>query len=145
MQRHFLIVENDSQRLRAFDDAIPTALPKVEIVTYTNAADAIQWLSRHHTDVAFISLNFDLGTAEELADPEHDVGNGNDVAAWLASRKQLCPILLHTDNPFTRPTMQATLTAGGWNHNYVAPGNGTDWVRREWLPKVLSLLETAES
>ena len=109
-----------------------------EVTAFKDAVNSV-------TTVDCISLDHDLGTAEELADPDHDVGNGNDVASCLASREQFCPAMLHTDNPFTRPTMQATLTGGGWNHDYVAPGNGTDWVRTEWLPKVLSLLESAES
>ncbi len=135
-----LVVENDEQRLREMRRVCADQNPPLQFVEMTNAPDAIMWLSKHVNSVGLISLDFDLGTDEELANAEFDVGNGGDVARWLGARAPFCPVILHTDNFFCRPTMQKALAAGGWAHYYVAPGNGTSWIANAWLPLVLRCL-----
>ena len=136
-----LIVENDPRRLVAMHAELEEFLPKALIVEFTNAPAAILWLESHWHLVSLISLDFDLGTDEELANEDLDVGTGGDVAAWLSQRTQFCPVMLHTDSFFTRPTMQKLLDAGGWRHDYVTPGNGTAWVAEKWMPMVLQKLK----
>ncbi len=131
-----VIVENDHRRIDAMKSEIAGAYSNVEVHFFTNAPAAIAWLEKNWCAVDLVSLDFDLGTDEELANPEFLVGTGGDVAEWLARREQFCPVILHTDSFFTRPTMQRALDAGNWKHQFVTPGNGTGWVASLWLPMV---------
>ena len=135
-QQTVVVVENDKNRIDAMNAEINEHFPDAQLHFFTNAPSAIVWLEKNWAKVNLVSLDFDLGTDAELADPNFDVGTGGDVADWLAAREQFCPVILHTDSFFTRPTMQKALDAGNWKHEFVTPGNGTTWVVRLWLPIV---------
>lgn len=130
------VLENDPERVSAMQDALLSEMPSVKATYFDNAPDAVAWLSRNLNAVDLISLDHDLGPEATRDGQPFDPGSGRDIANYLKERTPRCPVILHTDNFFVRPTMQAALDAGKWDHTYVAPGNGNSWVLRQWIPKV---------
>ena len=137
------VLENDPERVSAMQDALLSEMPSVETTYIDNVPDAIMWLSKNLHTVDLISVDHDLGAEGTQDGQPFDPGSGRDIANYLAARTPKCPVIIHTDNFFVRPTMQAALDAGNWDHTYVAPGNGTAWVLRKWIPKVKTALATS--
>lgn len=139
--KYVFVLENDPARISAMQEVLTNFLPRVSATYINNAPEAIEYLRQHLAQVAAISLDHDLGPEEDRGGVQFDPGSGRDVAAYLGSLAPSCPVIIHTDNFFVRPTMQKMLDRGGWHHSFVAPGNGTGWVAQSWLPLLKSLLQ----
>jgi hypothetical protein len=133
------VLENDPERIRAMKASLAKHLPDVSATFIDNAPEAISWLKEHLSVVKVISLDHDLGEEIVRNGEPFNPGSGRDVAGYLAALTPCCQVIVHTDNLFVRRTIQGLLTAGGWNHRTVAPGNLTAWVEREWIGAVAEL------
>lgn len=137
---HVFILESDPSRISAMREELAEHLPGVESTFFDNAPEAIAFLDAQIERLSLISLDHDLGTESVRNGRLFDPGSGRDVAHYLCGFAPSCPVILHTDNFFVRPTMQAILDEGGWEHSFVAPGNGTRWVADAWISRVSDLL-----
>jgi hypothetical protein len=109
-------------------------------VVFDNAPDIIEWLHDHLEETVLICLDHDLG-ANRLRDGESfDPGTGRDVADYLATRKPVCPVVIHTTNSLAAPGMTRTLEEAGWSWSRVVPYNDLEWVRGEWIGRVAQAL-----
>ena len=118
-----------------------TGVPDCPVVTFDNAPDMIDWLTNHLDDASLICLDHDLGPNRSRNGSVFDPGTGRDVADYLASRRPVCPILIHTTNSMAAPGMALVLEDSGWRHSRVVPYNDLEWVSQEWIDEVSKALE----
>jgi DNA-binding NtrC family response regulator len=131
------ILDDEPDRLRAMTAALSRRFPELQVATFGNAPEMIAWLDRNLSSVALISLDHDL-MPEAAGQP--DPGTGRDVADYLATRRPLCHVIIHTTNGLAAPGMQMVLDESGWPSSLVAPYNDLQWVTTWWIREVAGRL-----
>lgn len=86
--------------------------------------------------VKLISLDHDLNPQP---DSTTDPGTGLDVANFLASRRPICPVIIHSTNADRAWSMHNELRFADWKVERVGP-IGNDWVEKLWLPKARQMV-----
>jgi hypothetical protein len=140
MHPTILILEDDSDRTRAFQECLLECFPPKEVIVFDNAPDTIDWLQDHLEEALLICLDHDLGPNRVRDGDVFDPGTGRDVADYLATRKPCCPVVIHTTNSLAAPGMTMTLEDAGWSWARVVPYNDLEWVRADWVDYVLKAL-----
>jgi hypothetical protein len=84
-----------------------------------------------------IPLDHDLEPAGGQAE---DPGDGIDVARFLAERRPVCPVIIHSSNGRRSDWMMGEFELGGWRCKRVAP-LGDDWIEAYWRAVVRKLLK----
>lgn len=133
MKPVILILEDDPNRIREFNQCLCECCIGHNIVAFDNAPDTIEWLRDHLEETVLICLDHDLGPNRIRGSDVFDPGTGRDVADYLASRKPHCPIVIHTTNSLAAPGMILTLEDAGWSMARVVPYDDLEWVRADWL------------
>lgn len=131
-----LILEDDSERLLAFQSAVGSLGPAFTMRHWRNASAMIAESPAYFSQACLISLDHDLN--QESGDTL-DPGTGFDVAVFLARHKPVCPVLLHTSNLEGQRWMLRELHAAGWWVELVLP-LGDDWIHRRWLSAARELV-----
>jgi hypothetical protein len=135
-----VILEDDPDRTREFRECLHNRFATHGVVVFDNAPDTIEWLRQHLDQAMLICLDHDLGANRVRDGQSFDPGTGRDVADYLATRKPVCPILIHTTNSLAAPGMTRTLEEAGWSWSRVVPYNGLEWVRADWIGCVAASL-----
>jgi FixJ family two-component response regulator len=128
-QRTILILEDDDDRVRGFQNAVASLGREFSVRVWRDAPSMIAESSVSFARAGLISLDHDLQALAGEADP----GTGLDVAEFLSLHPSLCPVILHTSNFDGRLAMHNRLRAGGWTVATVPP-RGADWIQTSWLP-----------
>lgn len=133
----FGILEDDldgrrPRMLRALHPLVP--------VCHDNSPDFLAWLRANFDAVRILSLDHDLGPSRVRDDGERwEPGTGMDVVDYLVTRKPAFPVIVHSSNPVSVPTMLRCLQEAGWSAHRAVP-LGDDWIERDWLSIVRTLL-----
>jgi CheY-like chemotaxis protein len=131
-----VILDDEPERIRAMRECLSSRLPRYRVVTFDNAPDMIGWLKRHVEDACLICLDHDPGPNRSRNGDVFDPGTGRDVAEYLATRRPICPVLIHTSNSLAAPGMAMVLDDSGWVHSRVYPYNDLEWVSADWVDEV---------
>jgi hypothetical protein len=135
-RRSILILEDNNERIRAFESAIASLSSEFVLRTWRDAPTMIAECGDCLEDACLISLDHDLVAIESSrADP----GSGLEVAEFLSARRPSCPVILHTSNHERRWSMHNAFRLAGWDVEIVAP-IGDDWIRSSWLPRAKTLI-----
>jgi FixJ family two-component response regulator len=138
--RKIVILEDDSERIREMIRCLSKRSPGVEVVTFDNARDMIEWLKGHLEEAMIICLDHDLGANRFRNGELFDPGTGRDVSDYLATRKPVCPILIHTTNSMAAPGMAMVLDDSGWCHSRVVPYCDLEWISDAWIVDVIKMI-----
>jgi hypothetical protein len=130
------ILDDEPKRIRAMIECVSKGLPGCHVVTFDNAPDMIGWLEKHLEDASLICLDHDLGPNRSRNGQTFDPGTGRDVTDYLALRRPVCPVLIHTTNSLAAPGMAIVLDDSGWVHSRLAPYNDLEWLSADWICKV---------
>jgi hypothetical protein len=135
-----LVLEDNSDRIGVMRAEVDARLPDLGFVHFADVSSFIAWADANLLHVALISLDHDL---EMIAEPNgtlRDPGDGRQVAAWLASQRPSCPVIIHTTNSTAAESMRLTLEDGGWSARRAVPGPELTWITRDWLAAVRAAL-----
>jgi hypothetical protein len=140
MAAFIAILEDDENRHLAMMETLRAAFSDYAVVFLDNAPDMIAWLRAHFSQVAVISLDHDLGPNRDRDGVTFDPGTGRDVADFLATMPPACPVVICTTNSMARPGMEMVLRDAGWTTVSVVPFQDLQWIERDWLPALRTLL-----
>ena len=134
--RTILILEDNDERIAAFQKAVPLLGEGYELKIWRDAPSMIAEAEEFFPTTALISLDHDLNpTPGATTDP----GTGLDVAQFLGDFLPVCPVLIHSSNTDRVYSMHNELRFTGWMADRVGP-IGSDWIETSWLRSVRRLL-----
>ena len=134
-RRTILILEDNADRIRGFEAAVTTVGHGLFVRLWCDAPTMISECEACFKDACLISLDHDSIAQSGVP---RDPGTGLEVAEFLARRKPICPVILHTSNNEGRWSMHNELRFAGWNVEIVGPLE-PDWIHRSWMPRARSL------
>ncbi|HEV2327617.1 MAG TPA: cyclic-phosphate processing receiver domain-containing protein [Verrucomicrobiae bacterium] len=137
MDRNILILEDNEDRMRKFERAA-TLLGAFCLHFWRDAKRMIMECPPLLTNCSLISLDHDLNSESGAIE---DPGTGLEVSEFLARRKPICPIIIHTSNTERRWSMHNEFRFGEWVIEIVPP-IGENWIQNSWLPKAKMLIES---
>ncbi len=126
----WLVLEDNPNRTEAFQRAAKSCSQSGNIRIWRIAAQMIQELPGLLAGAPLLSLDHDFYKQQE-GDP--DPGCGRDVANYLARRKPLCPVIIHSTNTDAAWGMHNELVAAGWQVESVHHLDEADWIETRWL------------
>ncbi len=136
-KRTIVILEDDARRIAAMREVLAAGFADHPLFLLWDAPKMIAWLRLHLAEVALLSLDNDL------IDPEGvsvELGEGRDVADFLAGLAPSFPVVLHTSNSGAAITMSETLRESGWSVSRVAPVDDLAWIPGPWARRIGQLL-----
>jgi ADP-ribosylglycohydrolase len=134
--RTILILEDNEERIAAFQKTIATLAPRFDLKVWRDAHSMIAECESFFPTAALISLDHDLNPAPGVST---DPGTGVDVARFLGDFAPVCPVLIHSSNTDRAWSMHNELRFSGWFVDRVGP-LGADWVETSWLANAARLL-----
>lgn len=130
------MLEDDPDRLEQFGAILARDFPRLAWRHWRSASGFIEGYSRRESDPLLICLDHDL-IAESPDEP--DLGDGRDVADFLAGEHAICPVLIHSTNVPAANSMRFALEDACWKVEKVTP-TGQDWIEVIWVGVVRRLL-----
>lgn len=115
-------------------------LPAASTVFFEDASVMLAWLTEHLGEADLISLDHDLPIRRDEENRLIDCGTGRQVADWLAARKPVCPVIVHSSNEPCAAGMMFALHDGGWRCRRVYPRDDLDWIADAWAEVVRECL-----
>lgn len=133
-----LMLEDDGERIERFTAVLAVIAPSLPLVIWRSAKKMLREVEPFLPSARLISLDHDL---EPQEGDEEDPGDGIDVARFLASRRPLCPVIVHSSNGTRSDWMMGEFELGGWKAKRVAP-IGEDWIEAYWRVVARKLLKS---
>ena len=134
MKRFVLILEDDGGRIERFCAVVQKNWPKLQVVWWASAREMVDGVEKYLAEAAVVSLDHDLYAAGGA-----DVGDGLEVARFLAGQEVRCPVVIHSSNAERSARMRGALEVEGWEVRMVAPF-GTRWVEEYWSEIVRGII-----
>ena len=132
-----LILEDDRERIDRFTTVLMAVAPSMPLMVWSSARKMVREVEPFLPATRLISLDHDLEPAEG---EREDLGDGIDVARFLAVRPPVCPVIIHSSNVSRSDWMIGEFELGGWKYKRVAP-IGDDWIELYWRAVVRKLLK----
>ena len=133
MAMKIVVLEDNADRVAVMRDHIADRFPMYDARFFDAAHDAIRFLESHIAETLVIALDNDLemkvGPDGRCVDP----GEGRDVAAFLATKKPVCPVIVHTTNSDAAVAMEQALRGAGWKTRRVIPFDDMNWIATDWF------------
>lgn len=136
MNKTILILEDNDERIAAFQSAVASLGSDYELKIWRDAPAMIAECESFFPSTALISLDRDLNP---LPGATVDPGTGVDVARFLGDFMPVCPVLIHSSNTDRVYSMHNELRFAGWLVERVGP-IGPDWIETSWLRTAKRLL-----
>jgi hypothetical protein len=134
--RTVLILEDKPERQAEFERLAPTLGDDFEVLIWDDANRMRTECERFLSRAALISLEHDLDPKPgACADP----GCGLDFAKFLAEKKPVCPVIVHTMNTDRSFSILNELRFADWRVDRVGP-IGERWIEKHWARKAKELL-----
>jgi len=131
-----LILEDNGERIAGFEAAVERLGAGLTLRLWRDAHAFIAEAGPILHRAVLISLDHDLNRPTGA---HRDPGDGLAVATWLAQRRPVCPVIVHSSNHERVESMINELRFGGWTWARVGPF-GEHWIDRDWHSKALSFL-----
>ena len=138
MPRLLLILDDDRERLRSFDQIVPRLGEDWVLKAWRDAPSMISEIETLLDGAHLISLDHDL-YRDSPSDP--DPGSGRMIADFLSERDPICPVVLHSTNTDAAWGMFNQLTSAGWKVAMVHQLNQPGWIEELWLPVATRLVQ----
>ena len=140
-QKAILILEDNEERISAFQAAVESLAPEFRLVLWRDAPSMINECEQFFPSAALICLDHDLNPVPGSVE---DPGTGLDVARFLGDFVPVCPVLIHSSNTDRVYSMLNELRFANWIVHRVGP-IGNDWISTSWVPAVRKLLGDHEN
>ena len=140
MVGYIAILEDYPARMAAMQTVLAGRFGRYASLFIHTAPAMIEWIQGHYESLALLSLDHDLGLVTLATDEAVNPGDGRDVANFLQNLRPVCPVILHTSNPWGRQEMEATLTRAGWPVYIVRPEPDLTWIETAWARQIRQCL-----
>ena len=137
MPRLLLILDDDRNRLRGFDEIVPRLGSGWALRAWRNAPAMMAEIDALLAEAKLITLDHDL-YKDSPSDP--DPGSGRTIADLLSKREPVCPVIVHSTNTDAAWGMFNELTSGSWKAELVHHTNQPAWIEELWLPVAARLV-----
>lgn len=134
--RTVLILEDKPERQAEFERLAPTLGEQFEVLIWDDANRMRSECERFLPQAALISLEQDLDAKPGATT---DPGSGLDVAKFLAEKKPVCPVIVHTSNTDRSFSILNELRFADWRVDRVGPF-GERWIEKYWAQKAKEML-----
>ncbi|MGD0816400.1 MAG: ADP-ribosylglycohydrolase family protein [Verrucomicrobiota bacterium] len=134
--RTILILEDDDERISAFQKTVATLGADLELKVWYNVPSMVAEAEEFFPTAALISLDHDLNPKPGMT---VEPGTGVDASRFLGDFMPVCPVLIHSSNTDRVYSMHNELRFAGWMVARVGP-LGTDWIETSWLRRARELL-----
>ena len=135
-----VILDHSPTRMLDLYHCCKRSLIDPNVSAFHDVKSILAWLTGHLDKAQLICLDDDLGIRRRRYHKSEPNGNGLEVAAYLATRKPTCPVIIHAADQDTAAEMAKLLDDAGWTTEEVSPSCDPKWIRNEWIPKVQELL-----
>jgi hypothetical protein len=133
MAMKIVVLEDNPERVAIMRACIADRFYTFDPHFFDDARDAIRFLDSHLADTLAIALDNDLemktGPDGRCVDP----GEGRHVAEFLATKKPVCPVIIHTTNSDAAVAMETLLRETGWKTRRVLPFDDMNWIESDWF------------
>ncbi len=129
-----VILEGNAARLAAMRSCLADRFYTFDAHFFDEPAAMIAFLPAHLAETIVISLDNDLDPKPGADGRLIDVGEGRQVADFLAAHEPVCPVVIHTSNGPAADAMTDTLSTAGWKTRRVMPFDDTAWITEDWFP-----------
>ena len=134
--RAVLILEDKPERRAEFQRVAPMLGDQLQVLFWDDARRMQEECERYLPNAALISLEQDLDVPSGAkADP----GCGLEVAKFLAEKKPVCPVIVHTANTDRSFSILNELRFAEWRVDRVGPV-GDRWIEKYWGAKAREML-----
>ena len=127
------ILEDNADRQTVMRACIADRFYTFDARFFDDPREMIAFLEANLSDTLVISLDNDLDMKPGPDGRMIDVGEGRQVAAFLAAREPVCPVIIHTSNTHAAESMTETLRAAGWKTRRTVPMEDTKWIEDDWF------------
>jgi len=131
-----IILEDNAERQAVMRACLADRFYTFEAHFFDDSCEMIRFLESHLGEAILISLDNDLDLKLLPDGRTIDPGTGCNVAEYLAARKPVCPVIIHTTNSIAGDMMVQTLRHAGWKTSRVVPFDDMEWIKSEWFFKV---------
>lgn len=133
MSMKIAIFEDNAERRQEMSRCLNDRFRHFEIRFFEHPAAMIEFLDGHIQETILISLDHDLELIRHSDGRMIDPGTGREVADYLANKKAVCPVIIHSSNGTEAGGMERMLKEAGWETYRVLPMNDVDWIATEWF------------
>ena len=134
MAMKIVILEDNADRRAVMERCLADRFYTFDSHFFDEPASMIDFLSANLAETIAISLDNDLDPKPGADGRLIDVGEGRQVADFLATREPACPVVIHTSNGPAADAMTDTLRTAGWKTRRVMPFDDTAWIVADWFP-----------
>lgn len=136
MPAYVLILEDTAARVEQMRPVLCELLPSLEVITFDNVPDLVDWLPAGLPHTRLICLDHDLGATRMKDGERFDPGIGRDAADVLALWPAVCPVIVHSSNTVAVPGMLRVLRESGWPCSAVMPSDDLRWIDTLWKDEI---------
>lgn len=136
MPMKIAILEDDKRRAEAMRDRLADRFYQFEHVFFDSSEEMKTYLEIYFDEVIAMSLDHDLELKVNAAGATYDPGTGREVADYLATRRPMFPVIIHSTNDFGAIGMESILQEAGWQTCRVSPHDDLQWVHDSWFPAI---------
>jgi len=133
MANKIVILEDNAERKAAMRACIADRFYTFDTYFFDEVAEMIAFLKKNLAKILVISLDNDLDMKSGLNGGMIDVGEGRQVADYLAMQTPVCPVIIHTSNSNAAVAMEEVLRDSGWKTRRVLPFDDTKWIQESWF------------
>lgn len=133
MAMKIVVLEDNAERAAIMRACIADRFYMYDPHFFDEAGYAIRFLEEHLDETLVIALDNDLDMKVDATGRCRDVGEGRQVAEFLATKKPVCPVLIHTTNSDAAVAMEESLRGAGWKTRRVVPFDDMKWIESDWF------------
>jgi hypothetical protein len=133
MAMKIVVLEDNKERVAIMRARIADRFHAFESHFFDDAQDTIRFLECRLSETLVISLDNDLEMKTGSDGRCFDAGEGRHVAEFLAKKKPVCPVIIHTTNTVAALAMEELLRGAGWKTRRVVPFDDTNWIESDWF------------
>ena len=136
-----LLLEDDRDRIRRFRSVMRRLDPSLTLMIWRDAHLMCREVGEYLERARLISLDHDL---EPESAGSEDPGDGLLVVKALVTRKQPCPVIVHSSNRTRSDWMAGEFELARWKSRSVSP-IGERWIEEYWRVVARELLGSSSS
>jgi hypothetical protein len=129
--KRILILDDNKERRASFERAARELGAGFEVRIWDCPVQMAKECEKYFPYAALISLEHDLLNTDHT---------GLDMAKFLADKRPVCPVIVHTANSERCFSMINELRFADWVVDRVAPV-GAEWIDRRWAPKAKQFID----
>lgn len=133
MAMKIVVLEDNPERVAIMRACIADRFYTFAPHFFDDAREAIRFLDSHLAETLAVALDNDLEMKTGRDGRCVDAGEGRQVAEFLATKKPVCPVIIHTTNSDAAVAMEAMLRDAGWKTRRVLPFDDTNWIESDWF------------